>query len=81
MTAQLPPERVITSTLLLLPANFPNKGPVCRRGLQQLEAQREALQRLKAAKWITLTPSAFAALSSIVGMKDDGTTGRNNAWL
>lgn len=67
----LPPERVIDHTITLLPGKMPSKGALYKLGREELEAQREILTQLKAAKWITLTSSPFAAPSMIVGKKDD----------
>ncbi|CDJ50669.1 OSJNBa0020J04.2 protein, related [Eimeria brunetti] len=38
----------------------------------ELEAQREMIQNLKNAKWITITSSPFAAPAMMVGKKEDG---------
>ena len=67
----LPPERVVNHTITLLPGKLPSKGAVYRLAHAELEAQREILSQLKAAKWITLTSSPFAAPSMIVSKKDD----------
>ena len=69
----LPPERVINHTITLLPKYFPSKGAIYCLGPEELEAQREILQGIKDAKWITLTSSPFIAPPMIVGKKYDGT--------
>ncbi|CDJ47111.1 Os07g0510800 protein, related [Eimeria brunetti] len=51
---------------------MPSKGVLYRLNKDELEAQREIIQSLKNAKWITMTSSPFAAPAMIVGKKDDG---------
>ncbi|CDJ47787.1 OSJNBa0042F21.10 protein, related [Eimeria brunetti] len=71
LPARLPPERVINHTIMLLPGKIPSKGVLHRLNKDELEAQREIIQNLKNAKWITMT-SPFAAPAMMVGKKDDG---------
>lgn len=71
--SQLPPERLLHHTITLLPGKISSKGAIYRLGPGESEAQREILQDLKDAKWTTSTSSPFAAPSTIVGKKDDGT--------
>ncbi|CDJ49150.1 OSJNBa0074B10.7 protein, related [Eimeria brunetti] len=59
LPARLPPERVINHTIMLLPGKMP--GVLYRLNKDELEAQREIIQNLKSAKWITMTSSPFAA--------------------
>lgn len=68
----LPPERVVSHTITLIPGKLPRKGVVYRLGPEELEAQREIIKQLKEAKWITMTSSPFAAPSMLVRKKDDG---------
>ena len=68
----LPPERVISHTITLVPGKLPSKGAIYRLGPEELEAQRQILKQLKDAKWITMTSSPFAAPSMLVTKKDDG---------
>ena len=69
----LPLDRVINHTITLLRGKLPSKGAICRLCPDELEAQREILQELKDARWITLASSPFVAASMIVGKKDAGT--------
>lgn len=68
----LPPERIINHTITLVPGKLPSKGAVYRLGPEELQAQRQILEQLKEAKWITMTSSPFAAPSMLVSKKDDG---------
>ncbi|KAL8454864.1 hypothetical protein Emed_000003 [Eimeria media] len=54
-----------------IPGCMPRKGVVYRIMGEELEAQRQILQELKANRWISLTQSPFAAPSMIVSKKDD----------
>ena len=67
----LPPERVIDHTITLVPGKLPKKGAVYKLSRDELEALRETIGNLQAAKWITMTSSPFAAPAMMVGKKDD----------
>ena len=67
----LPPERIINHTINLMPGKLPSKGGIIRLSKDELQAQREILQQLKDANWITHTSSPFAAPAMIVSKKDD----------
>ena len=67
----LPPERVIDHTITLVPGKLPKKGIVYKLTKDELEALRDTINKLQAAKWITMTSSPFAAPAMMVGKKDD----------
>ena len=67
----LPPERVIDHTITLVPGKLPKKGAVYKLSREEMEALRETISKLQAAKWITMTSSPFAAPAMMVGKKDD----------
>ena len=67
----LPPERVIDHTITLVPGKLPKKGAVYKLSRDEMEALRETISKLQAAKWITMTSSPFAAPAMMVGKKDD----------
>ncbi|CDJ53252.1 hypothetical protein EBH_0055630 [Eimeria brunetti] len=72
LPARLPPERVINHTIMLLTGKMLSKGVLYRLNKNELEAQKEIIQNLKNAKWITMTSSPFAKSAMTVGKKDDG---------
>ncbi|CDJ53071.1 hypothetical protein EBH_0054440 [Eimeria brunetti] len=71
LSARLPPERVINHTIMFLPGKMPSKGVLYRLNKDEFEAQREIIQNLMNAKWITMTSSPFATPAMMIGKKDD----------